>query len=459
MTVENAATQVDVLIIGSGPGGYTAAKRASDHGLHVAIVERDRIGGVCTNVGCIPSKVLIAEAHRFEIRAEAKVDFSQVQSFKKSIVDKQSNGVAFLLNNKLISTFHGDASFINEHEVLVKGVESNARIEFKHCIIAAGSRPIELGAFPFGDRILSSTDALALDQVPDSLIVIGGGYIGVELSQTFAKFGTKVTILEGAEQILPGFESELIRPVVRKLQEKHVDIYTRAVADRMEPTHEQITVYFKEQENLRQVTAQYVLVTVGRRPNTDGKLGLDRAGIELADRGLIQVDEQCRTNIPHIYAIGDVIAGPALAHKASYEAKVVVEAIMNRRTKVDYKVIPLVVFSDPEVASVGPSESEAKARSKEVVTGRSSFAINGRALALKAGEGYVKIVADKETRCIIGAQIVGTEASNLIAELGLAIELGATLEDVALTIHAHPTLGEIVMEAAEAAIARLNAIK
>ncbi|WP_028544869.1 dihydrolipoyl dehydrogenase [Paenibacillus taiwanensis] len=459
MTVENAVTQVDVLVIGSGPGGYTAAKRASDHGLLVAIVERDHIGGVCTNVGCIPSKALIAEAHRFEIKGDAKVDFSQVQSFKNSIVNKQSNGVAFLLNNKLMTKFHGDASFVSEHEVLVKGDTTNTKIAFKHCIIATGSRPIELGAFPFGGRILSSTAALALEQVPESLIVIGGGYIGVELSQTFAKFGTKVTILEGAEQILPGFEPELIRPVVRNLQHKQVDIFTHAVADHMEQTREQVTVHFKEQGNLRQVTAQYVLVTVGRRPNTDQNLGLDRAGIKLMERGLIQVDEQCRTNVPNIYAIGDIIAGPALAHKASYEAKVVVEAIMNRRTKVDYKVIPLVVFSDPEVASVGLSESEARARSKEVVTGRSSFAINGRALALKAGEGYVKIVADKETKCIIGAQIVGAEASNLIAELALAIELGATIEDVALTIHAHPTLGEIVMEAAEAAIARLDANK
>ncbi|MCM3337824.1 dihydrolipoyl dehydrogenase [Paenibacillus sp. MER TA 81-3] len=457
MKDENEVKQVDVLIIGSGPGGYTAAKRAADGGLHVAIVERDRIGGVCTNVGCIPSKAFIAEAHRFEIRAESNVDFATVQSFKQAIVDKQSNGVGFLLKSKYIFTFHGEASFINDHEVLVHGTESNTRIRYQHCIIATGSRPIELKAFPFGGRILSSTDALELNQVPESLIVIGGGYIGIELGQTYAKFGSKVTILEGSNQILPGFEPDLIRPVVRKLQEKNVDIITGALADRAEQSQDQVIVHYKENGNARQIEAQYVLVTVGRLPNTDGNLGLERIGIERTEKGLVRVDEQCRTNIPHIYAIGDVIAGPALAHKASYEAKVVAEVLLNRRAKVDYKVIPLVVFSDPEVASVGLSETEAKTQAIEVVTGRSAFSINGKALALQAGEGYVKIVAEKETERILGAQIVGAEASNLIAELTLAIEMGATLEDIALTIHAHPTLGEIVMEAAEAAIAKNRA--
>jgi dihydrolipoamide dehydrogenase len=442
------------LVIGSGPGGYTAAKRAADNGLQVAIVERDRIGGVCTNVGCIPSKVLISEAHRFEIKEQSNIDFENVQSFKDAIVRKQSNGVAFLLKHKNITIYKGEARFLNDHEIIVDYMDSEAHIRFEHCIIATGSRPIELKAFPFGGRILSSTEALALEQVPESLVVIGGGYIGIELGQTFAKFGSKVTILEGADQVLPGFEAELIRPVVRKLQDNHCDIFTRAVADRVEQQQDQVIVHFKEIGIERHVTAQFVLVTVGRRPNTDGNLGLEQTGIQLTNRGLIPVDEQGRTNIPHIFAIGDIVSGPALAHKASYEAKVAVEALSHRHAAVDYKALPLVVFSDPEVASAGLSETDAKLRGLEVVTGRSSYGINGRALALRASEGFVKIVAVKETELIVGAQIVGAEASNLIAELALAIEMGATLEDIALTIHPHPTLGEIVMEAAEAAIVK-----
>lgn len=457
MEFENGIKEVDVLVIGSGPGGYTAAKRAADNGLQVAIVERDRIGGVCTNVGCIPSKVLISEAHRFEIREQSNIDYENVRSFKDSIVRKQSNGVAFLLKHKHITIYHGEARFLHDHEVVVDNMDSDdsdVRIRFEHCIIATGSRPIELKAFPFGGRILSSTEALALEQVPESLVVIGGGYIGIELGQTFAKFGSKVTILEGADQILPGFEAELIRPVVRKLQDNHCDIFTRALANRVEQQQDQVIVHFQENGTKRYVTSQFVLVTVGRRPNTDGNLGLEQIGIQLTDRGLISVDKQGRTNIPHIFAIGDIVNGPALAHKASYEAKVAVEAISNRHAAVDYQALPLVVFSDPEAASVGTSETDAKARGLEIVTGRASYSINGRALALRASEGFVKIVAIKETELIIGAQIVGAEASNLIAELALAIEMGATLEDIALTIHAHPTLGEIVMEAAEAAIVK-----
>ncbi|GIO70049.1 dihydrolipoyl dehydrogenase [Paenibacillus cookii] len=454
MNIANETKEFDVLVIGSGPGGYTAAKRAAEAGLRVAVAERERIGGVCTNVGCIPSKVLISEAHRFEIGGRSNLDFAEVQAFKDAVVQKQSGGVGFLLKNKYTETFRGEARLISDHEAIIDQGGTSTRIRFEHCILATGSRPIELPAFPFGGRILSSTEALGLQQVPESLIVIGGGYIGIELGQTFAKFGSKVTILEGGDQILPGFEAELTRPVAKKLQENQVDIFTGAIAERVEQQPDRVTVHFKENGNPRQATAQYVLVTVGRRPNTDGNLGLDRAGVKLAERGLIPVDEQGRTNVPHIFAIGDIVAGPALAHKAYYEAKVAVEALTHHHAKVDYRALPLVVFSDPEVASVGWSETDARARGTEVVTGRASYAINGRALALRAAEGFVKIVAEKETERIIGAQIVGAEASNLIAELALAIEMSATLEDIALTIHAHPTLGEIVMEAAEAAIAK-----
>jgi dihydrolipoamide dehydrogenase len=296
---------------------------------------------------------------------------------------------------------------------------------------------------------LSSTEALTLESIPESLIVIGGGYIGIELGQMYAKFGTKVTIIEGTAGILPGFETDFTKPVQRNLQKLKVEIYTEAQAISAETTDKAVTVVYKVKDEEKKVTADYVLVTVGRHPNTDGELGLDLIGVKLSERGLVEVDGQGRTNVPSIFAIGDIVAGPALAHKAFYEGKVAAEAIAGQSSVIDYKAIPSVVFSDPEIASVGFSETEAKAKGYTVKTGKFPYAGNGRALALQATEGFVKLVADESTGIVLGAQIVGEDASTLIAELGLAIEMGATLEDIALTIHAHPTLGEMVGEAAE----------
>jgi len=297
---------------------------------------------------------------------------------------------------------------------------------------------------------LSSTEALTLAEIPKSMIVIGGGYIGIELGQTYAKFGTKVTILEGTGAILPGFEPEMPRLVTRNLKKLGVDIVTEAIAKSSSQTADAVTVAYTAKGEEKEVAADYVLVTVGRKPNTND-IGLETIGVKMTDRGLIEVDSQGRTSIPHIYAIGDIVAGPALAHKASYEGKVAAEAIAGMPSAVDYKAIPAVVFSDPEIASVGLSET-AKEKGYAVSVGKFNYAANGRALSLNAAEGFVKIVADHVNGLVLGAQIVGPEASNLIAELGLAIEMGATLEDIALTIHAHPTLGEIVMEASEAAL-------
>ena len=462
MVVGDASLDIDTLVIGAGPGGYTAAIRAAQLGQSVLIVEKAKLGGVCLNVGCIPSKALISAAHRYESMlhsasmgisaGDVKVDFAQVQNFKESVVDKLTSGVASLLKANKIQLFNGEAMFINENEARVFNEQEAPRYRFKNCIIATGSRPIELKAFPFGGRILSSTEALSLQEIPKSLVVIGGGYIGIELGQMYAKFGTKVTVIEGMDTVLPGFEPELTQLVAKKLKQSGVEVFTGAKAESAEQTDHDVTVTFSVNGESKQVTADYLLVTVGRRPNTDGELGLDLIGLKMDERGYIEVDEQGRTSIPHIFAIGDIVKGPALAHKAMYEAKVAAEAIAGMPSTVDYKCIPLVVFSDPECASVGLTEAEAKAKGYQAVAGKFPFAINGRALSLNETDGFVKIVADKETGIVLGAQIAGAEASNLIAELGLAIEMAATLEDLGLTIHAHPTLGELIMEAADVAL-------
>ncbi|WP_418027593.1 dihydrolipoyl dehydrogenase [Paenibacillus sp. JJ1722] len=452
---------VETLVIGSGPGGYVAALRSSQLGMKTAIVERSQLGGVCTNVGCIPSKALIAEAHRYEIlrqvnQADAAMSFVNAQAFKQGIVNKQAGGVGFLMKTAGVSILEGEASLVDGHTAIINQNGAEQTISFKYAILATGSRPIELKAFPFGGRILSSTEALSLPAVPSSLIVIGGGYIGVELGQMYAKFGTKVMILEGGERVLPGFETDLVAPVVKQLKTDGASIVTGAIAEKVVHNTDTITLHYSKDQEQHHVTAEFVLVTVGRKPNTDGRLGLEHIGLPLTSRGLIETDEQCRTAIPHIFAIGDITEGPALAHKASYEAKIAAEAIAGQAAKVDYKAMPLVVFSEPELASVGLSETEAKEKALPIVIGRASFAINGRALALRAAEGYIKIVAKQGSGIVLGAQIVGVEASTLISELALAIEMGATVEDLALTIHPHPTLGEVIMEAAENAIRKMD---
>lgn len=374
-----------------------------------------------------------------------------MQEWKQGVVNKLTGGVAGLLKGNKVQVIKGEALFVNEKEVRIfDGYEVN-RYRFNHCIIATGSRPVELKNIPFGGRILSSTKALELSELPKSMIVIGGGYVGIEISQAYAKFGTKVTILEGTDSILPGFDKEMTRWVVRQLKKDGVEVYTEAMAKSADPSDNGVAVAFEVKGEEKKITVDYVLVTCGRIPNTND-LGLDAINMKVDGRGYIEIDRQCRTSVSDIYAIGDIVPGPALAHKASYEGKVAAEAIAAKASAIDYQVIPAVVFSDPEMASVGLSESEAKEQGYLVSVGKFPYAANGRALSMNAGDGFVKIVADKETGLVLGSQIVGLEASNLIAEMGLAIEMGTTLEDISLTIHAHPTLGEIIMEAAEGAL-------
>ncbi len=462
MVVGDFAEEIDTLVIGSGPGGYVAAIRAAQMGQKVTIIEKGDIGGVCLNVGCIPSKAVIHASHRFEhaqhsddmgITAEnVKVDMGKVQEWKASIVKKLTGGVEGLLKGNKVEIVKGEAYFSDTNAVRVtKDEYTSQTYKFKNCILSTGSSPIELPSFKWSDRVISSTGALALPEVPKKMVVIGGGYIGIELGTAYANLGTEVTILEGGKTILPGFEKQMSTLVSRRLKKKGVEIITDAMAKGVEESDEGVKVAAEIKGEEKTFDADYVLVTVGRKPNTE-ELGLEQIGVKLDDKGHIEVDKQCKTSVDGLYAIGDIVPGPALAHKASYEGKVAAEAISGEAAEVDYLAIPAVVFSDPELASVGYSESEAKDAGFDVKASKFPFGANGRALSLNDAEGFMKLITRKDDGLVIGAQIAGPNASDMIAELGLAIEAGMTAEDIALTIHAHPTLGEITMEAAEVAI-------
>lgn len=458
MVVGDFPEEVDTLVVGAGPGGYVAAIRAAQKGQKVTIVDKGNLGGVCLNVGCIPSKALISAGHRFEhakgsedmgiVAEKVSVNFDKVQEWKGQIVNKLTGGVESLLKANKVDIVKGEAYFVDKNTVKIMDEKQSQTYKFNNCIIATGSRTIELKQFPYSDRVLDSTGALNLKEIPGKLVVIGGGYIGTELSGAYASFGSEVTILEGTKDILGGFEKGMTQLVKKRLKKKGVDIVTEAMAQGVEETDNGVKVTYEVKGEEKTIEADYLLVTVGRRPNTD-EMGLEDIGLDLDDKGLIKIDKQCRTNLDNIYAIGDIVEGPQLAHKASYEGKIAAEAISGEKSEIDYLGIPAVVFSDPELASVGHSEDSAKEAGYEIVAKKFPFAANGRALSLNDTDGFVKLVTRKSDGLVIGAQVAGPNASDLIAELGLAVEAGMTAEDLSLTIHAHPTLGETVMEAAE----------
>ncbi|EGQ3843614.1 dihydrolipoyl dehydrogenase [Staphylococcus pseudintermedius] len=461
MVVGDFPIETDTIVIGAGPGGYVAAIRAAQLGQKVTIVEKGNLGGVCLNVGCIPSKALLNVSHRFEqaqhgadlgITAEnVSLDFDKVQSFKGSVVSKLTGGVESLLKGNKVEIVRGEAYFVDEHSLRVMDDKSAQTYNFKNAIVATGSRPIQIPNFEFGGRILDSTGALNIQEVPKKLVVVGGGYIGSELGTAYANFGTEVTILEGAKEILGGFEKQMVAPVKKEMKAKGMIIETEALAKSAEETDNGVKVTYEVKGEEKTIEANYVLVTVGRRPNTD-ELGLEEVGVKLTDRGLVEVDKQSRTSVDSIYAIGDIVPGLPLAHKASYEAKVAAEAIAGQNSEVDYIGMPAVCFTEPELAQVGYTEAQAKEEGLDIKASKFPYQANGRALSLNDTNGFVKLVTLKEDDTLIGAQVVGTNASDVIAELGLAIEAGMNAEDIALTVHAHPTLGEMSMEAAEKAL-------
>ncbi|GGA97903.1 dihydrolipoyl dehydrogenase [Macrococcus hajekii] len=461
MVVGDFPIETDTIVIGAGPGGYVAAIRAAQLGQKVTIVEKGALGGVCLNVGCIPSKALLAASHRYEVAKHSedmgitaegvKVDFSKVQEFKNSVVNKLTGGVGSLLKGRKVEIAEGEAYFVDANNLKVMTDKASQTYTFKNAIIATGSRPIEIPNFKFGKRVIDSTGALALPEVPKKLIVVGGGYIGSELGTAYANFGTEVTILEGTKDILGGFEKQMTQIVKKGLKAKGVEIVTEAMAKSAEETENGVTVTYESKGETKTVEADYCLVTVGRRPNTND-IGLEELGVKLTDRGLVEVDKQGRSSVDNIFAIGDIVAGPPLAHKASYEAKIAAEAIAGEKSEVDYLGIPAVCFTEPELATVGYTEAMAKEEGLKYKASKFPFAANGRALSINASEGFVKLISLEEDGLLIGAQVAGSGASDIIAELGLAIETGMTAEDMAMTIHAHPTLGEISMEAAEVAL-------
>lgn len=463
MVVGDFAVELDTVVIGSGPGGYVAAIRASQLGQKVAIIERDAIGGTCLNVGCIPSKALINAGHVYHNAKhgdffgvhtqDITVDFKRTQQWKdQEVVGKLTGGVSMLLKKNKVEILKGEAFFVDDHSLRVIHEEAAETYSFKHAIIATGSRPIEIPGFKFSDRVLDSTGALALTEIPKEMVVIGGGYIGSELAGAFANFGTKITILEGSAQIIPNFEKDMVKLVENEFKNKGVDIITNAMAKEAVINGDRVSVTYEVGGKTHTVEADYCLVTVGRRPNTD-EMGLEQAGVKVGARGLIEVDQQGRTNVKNIFAIGDAVPGPALAHKASYEAKVAAAAIAgDQASVVDYIALPAVCFTDPELASVGQTLASAKEAGLKVKAAKFPFGANGRALSLNATDGFVRLISTEEDHILVGAQVAGANASDVIAELTLAIESGMNAEDIALTIHSHPSLAEVTMDAAELAL-------
>lgn len=467
MVVGDIASGTDVLVIGGGPGGYVAAIRAGQLGLDTTLVERGDIGGVCLNRGCIPSKALISagdvaydagHAEEMGITASPEVDFPTMVDWKQGVVDRLTGGVETLLDGAGVSVMSGRAEFDGPNRARVvsdgegEGAES---VEFEHAVVATGSRPIEIPGFAYGEGpVIDAGAALELEAVPDRLVVVGAGYIGMELSTVFAKLGSDVTVVEMLDDVLPGYEADLARYVKRRADELGIEFhFGQRAAEWREADDGYVAVTEDEDGTTYDYPADKILVAVGREPVTD-TLNLEAVDLEPDENGFLPTDDRCRTTLDHVFAVGDVAGEPMLAHKASYEGEVAAEVIAGEPGGLDAQAIPAAVFTDPEIATVGLTEDEAEAAGFEPIVGRFQFGANGRALTTGHAEGFVRVVADGESHFVLGGQVVGPDASELVAELALAIEMGARLDDVIGTVHTHPTLAEATREACLAALGR-----
>ncbi|HEV8017485.1 MAG TPA: dihydrolipoyl dehydrogenase [Steroidobacteraceae bacterium] len=455
-----AARSTQLLVLGAGPGGYTAAFRAADLGLKVMLVERwQELGGVCLNVGCIPSKALLHAAKVIEDAAEMtdrgiafgtpQIDRARLRAWKAAVVAKLTGGLRVLAKQRKVEVVRGAGRFVSANVLEVMGGGGPERIRFEQCIIAAGSEPIRLPGLPADPRILDSSDALELPQFSGGLLVVGCGIIGLEMACVFDALGSRVSLVELTPQLMPGVDPDLVRPLERRIRSRYQQILLGTRVAGIEPQAAGLRVSFAGEKAPAPQLFDRVLVAVGRVPNGLA-VDAERAGVKVSERGFIAVDRQMRTNVPHIFAIGDIIGPPMLAHKAMHEGKVAAEVAAGHKRAADWRVIPSVAYTDPEIAWVGLTEGEARERGTPYRKGAFPWVANGRSLSLGRDEGFTKLLFDPDTHRVLGGGIVGSNAGELISEVALAIETGADAADIGLTIHPHPTLTETVAGAAEA---------
>lgn len=461
-----ADIECKMVVLGAGPGGYTAAFRSADLGVDTVLVERyASLGGVCLNVGCIPSKALlhaaavideVAHAGDFGVEfGKPTITLDKLRSYKEKVVTQLTKGLAGMAKQRKVRTVQGLAKFVSANELEIVGDDGKTQLlRFEQCIIAAGSQAVKLPNFPWDDkRVMDSTDALELADVPGKLLVVGGGIIGLEMATVYGALGSEVTVVEFMDQLMPGADKDLVKPLADRLKKQGIVVHLKTKATDVKADKAGITVSFEaavegEKPGLEATTFDRVLVAVGRSPNGK-KIDAEKAGVQVTDRGFIPADRQMRTNVPHIFAIGDIVGNPMLAHKATHEGKLAAEVAAGEKKEWVARVIPSVAYTNPEIAWVGVTETEAKAKGLKVGVAKFPWAASGRAIGIGRTEGFTKLIFDEETHRIIGGAIVGVHAGDLLAEIGLAIEMGAEAKDIGHTIHAHPTLSESVAMAAE----------
>jgi len=458
--MNDTVVHAEVLVLGGGPGGYSAAFRAADLGKQVVLIERYPVlGGVCLNVGCIPSKALLHIAHTIHEAEEVEdhgvsfskptLDIDKIRAWKASVTKSLNDGLAGLVKQRKVTLIQGVGQFTSPETVTVETADGTVTVRFDQAIIAAGSQPTKIPIFPHDDpRLWDSTDALALTEIPKKLLIVGGGIIGLEMATVYHALGSEISVVELMDQVIPGCDKDLVNPLYRRIKKQYNNIWLETRVTSIESHDEGLKVFFEGKGVPEHELFDAVLVAVGRRPNGK-KIGAELAGIEVNEQGFIPVDKQQRTNVQRIFAVGDIVGNPMLAHKAVYEAKIAAEVAAGHKAAFDALTIPSVAYTDPEVAWMGLTENQAKQQGIDYEKGSFPWAASGRALSIGRKEGLTKILTDKETGKILGAGMVGTNAGELIAETVLAFEMGADVEDIALTIHAHPTLSETVAFAAE----------